>query len=72
MDTGVAPDSLTQGSFIAYHDTDAVDDPNSKRFHLVLITNVADGETHVLCHATATKRSSLNSDLTKFIYRVLF
>ena len=61
LDTGVAPDSATSfeiGAFIAYRDTDDDNDPDSKRFHLGKVTNVADGEAHVHCYATSGKALS--------------
>ena len=61
LDTGVAPDSATSfeiGAVIAYRDTDDDNDPDSKRFHLGKVVNVADGEAHVHCYATSGKALS--------------
>ena len=61
LDAGVAPDSATsfeQGSLIAYRDTDDSDDDDSSRFHLGLVTNVADGIAHVHCYGTSGKALS--------------
>ena len=61
LDAGVAPDSATsfeQGSLIAYRDTDDNNDDDSSRFHLGLVTNIADGIAHVHCHGTTGKALS--------------
>ena len=39
--------SFEIGAFITYRDTDDDNDPDSKRFHLGKVINVADGEAHV-------------------------
>ena len=61
LDVGVAPDSATSfeiGSYIAYRDIDDPSSEDSKRFHVGKVTNVADGEAHVHCYATAGKALS--------------
>ena len=61
LDSGVAPDSATsfeQGSFVAYRDTDDSNDDDSSRFHLGLVTNIADDIAHVHCHDTTDKTLS--------------
>ena len=43
---------------IAYRDTDDNNDDDSSRFHLGLVTNIADGIAHVHCHGTTGKALS--------------
>ena len=61
INTGVAPDESTSfvvGGFVAYKDTDDPDDPDSKRYHVGKVVNLADGEAHVHCYATHGKALS--------------
>ena len=43
---------------VAYRDTDDPDDPNSNRFHVGKVINIADGEAHLHCFATHGKALS--------------
>ena len=61
LDTGVAPDAATSfevGTYVAYRDTDDPDSPDSQRYHLGRVINIADGNAHVHCHATKGKAVS--------------
>ena len=61
LNTGVAPDTATsfeKDAFVAYRDTDDPDDDDSKRYHLGKVINVADGNAHLHCYATAGKALS--------------
>ena len=61
LDTGVVPDAATSfevGTYVAYRDTDDPDTPDSQRYHLGRVVNIADGNAHVHCHATKGKAIS--------------
>ena len=58
--SSVAPDttSFEVGALIAYRDTDDPNHEDSQRFHIGKVTNVADGNAHIHCHATSGKALS--------------